>query len=74
LELGVLALDPSLDILWRHDLEWNHELIHVDDDEVWFDLLYEVEGLPQRIGERPWGFSLVDGRELFDESPPVSTT
>jgi hypothetical protein len=72
-ELGVLALDPSLELRWRHDLEWNHRLIHLDDREIWFDLKYEPDELPQRIGEEPWGFSVLDGRQLFDRRPPAST-
>jgi hypothetical protein len=69
-ELGVLALDPSLELRWRHDLEWNHRLIHLDDEEIWFDLKYEPADLPQRIGDEPWGFSVLDGRQLFDRRPP----
>lgn len=69
-ELGILALGPSLQMLWRQDLEWNHSLISLSDDEVWFDLMYESNEIPQRIGEAPWGYSIVDGRELFDGSPP----
>jgi hypothetical protein len=71
-ELGVLALDHSLELRWRHDLEWNHRLIHLDDEEIWFDLKYEAVGIPQRIGDEPWGFSVLDGRQLFDRSPPAS--
>jgi hypothetical protein len=71
-ELGVLALDPSLELRWRHDLEWNHRLIHLDYAEIWFDLKYEAVGMPQRIGDEPWGFSVLDGRQLFDRSPPAS--
>ena len=26
-EFGVLALDLSLELRWRHDLEWNHRLV-----------------------------------------------
>jgi hypothetical protein len=65
-ELGVLALDSRLDLRWRQDLEWNHRMIHLDDDQVWFDLMYESEDIPQKIGESPWGYSLSDGREIFD--------
>jgi len=71
-ELGILALDPSLELRWRHDLEWNHEIIYLDDNEIWFDLMYESAELPQRIGDEPWGFSVLDGRQLFDRSPPAS--
>lgn len=70
-ELGVLALDPSLELRWRHDLEWNHQLIYLDDSEIWFDLKYEPAELPQRIGDEPWGFSVLDGRQLFDRRPPT---
>ena len=71
-ELGVLALEPSLELRWRRDLEWNHRLIHVDDKEIWFDLMYEAEELPQKVGDEPWGFSVSEGRHLFDRSPPAS--
>jgi hypothetical protein len=71
-ELGVLALDHSLELRWRHDLEWNHRLIHLDDEEIWFDLKYEAVSIPQRIGDEPWGFSVLDGRHLFDRIPPAS--
>jgi hypothetical protein len=71
-ELGILALGPSLDLLWRHDLEWNHSLVSLDDQEVWFDLMYESNEVAQRIGDSPWGFRLADGRELFDRNPPGS--
>jgi hypothetical protein len=70
-ELGVLALDAALQLRWRHDLEWNHVAIHLDEEQVWFDLMYESAEVPQRIGERPWGYALADGRELFDASPPA---
>ena len=70
-EFGVLALEPSLELRWRHDLEWNHRLIYLDDTEVWFDLMYEAEELPQKIGEEPWGFSILNGRQLFDRPPPA---
>jgi len=70
-ELGVLALEPSLELRWRHDLEWNHRLIHLDDEEIWFDLKYEAVGIPQKIGDEPWGFSVLDGRQLFDRRPPA---
>jgi hypothetical protein len=69
-ELGVLALDPSLELRWRHDLEWNHQLIYLDDSEIWFDLKYEPAEIPQKIGDEPWGFSVLDGRQLFDRTPP----
>jgi hypothetical protein len=72
-ELGVLALDPSLELRWRHDLEWNHRLIYLDDSEIWFDLKYGPAELPQKIGDEPWGFSVLDGRQLFDRRPPAST-
>lgn len=39
-ELGVLASDHSLELRWRHDLEWNHELVYLNDEEVWFDLMF----------------------------------
>lgn len=42
-ELGVLALDRGLELRWRHDLEWNHEVIHLDENQVWFDLMYESD-------------------------------
>jgi len=71
-ELGVLALQPSLELRWRHDLEWNHRLIHVDDKEIWFDLMYEAKELPLKIGDEPWGFSVSEGRQLFDRNPPAS--
>lgn len=70
-EFGVLALEPSLELRWRHDLEWNHRLIYLDDTEVWFDLMYEADELPQKIGEEPWGFSVLNGRQLFDRRPPA---
>lgn len=69
-ELGILALGPSLELLWRHDLEWNHSMISLGDQEVWFDLMYESDEIAQRIGDKPWGLRLADGRELFDRSPP----
>jgi hypothetical protein len=68
----VLALEPSLELRWRHDLEWNHRLIYLDDREIWFDLMCEAEELPQTMGEEPCGFSSVDGRQLFGRSPPAS--
>lgn len=71
-ELGILAVDEQLDLLWRQDLDWNHRMIHLDGDEVWFDMMYESEEIPQRIGERPWGFATADGRELFDRKPPTT--
>ena len=71
-ELGVLALDLSLELRWRHDLDWNHRLIHLDDREIWFDLMYEAEEVSQKIGEEPWGFSVLEGRQLFDRRPPAT--
>ena len=71
-ELGLLALEPSLELRWRHDLEWNHRLIYLDDSEIWFDLMYEADEVPQQIGDEPWGFSALDGRQLFDRRPPAS--
>lgn len=71
-ELGIIVLDRSLNPRWRHDLDWNHRMIYLDDEQVWFDLMYEERGSPQRIGERPWGYALMDGRELLDDSPPTS--
>jgi len=68
-ELGVLALEPSLELRWRHDLEWNHRLIHVDDKEIWFDLMYEAEELPQKVGDEPWGFSVSRGSTLVRSKP-----
>jgi len=73
-ELGALALDGMLELVWRHDLDWNHRLIHTDDQELWFDMLYESRELPQRIGERPYGFSMIDGRQLFDRNPPTGSS
>lgn len=70
-ELGILGLGMSLELLWRHDLAWNHSIVALTDDEIWFDLMYETGEVPQRIGEAPWGFALVDGRELSDQSPPT---
>jgi hypothetical protein len=70
-ELGVLAVDSSLELRWRHDLEWNHQLIYLDDSEIWFDLKYDAAELPHRVGEEPWGFSVLDGRQLFDRRPPT---
>jgi hypothetical protein len=69
-ELGILALGPSSELVWRHDLEWNHTLISLDEHEVWFDLMYESADVPVLVGEAPWGFSLDDGRDLFDRVPP----
>lgn len=70
-ELGVLALDADLQLRWRHDLEWNHVAIHLDEEQLWFDLMYESEEVRQTIGERPWGYALADGRELIDAGPPA---
>jgi hypothetical protein len=70
-ELGVLGLGRSFELRWRQDLEWNHRVIHLDDNEIWFDLMYESNESSQRIGDQPWGFSTLDGRELFDRSPPA---
>lgn len=69
-ELGVLGLDDTLELRWRQDLEWNHQIVHLDEHEVWFDLMYESEDEPQRIGDQPWGLSVPTGRELFDRTPP----
>ena len=69
-EFGVLALEPSLELRWRHDLEWNHRLIYLDDTEVWFDLMYEAEDCPRRSGgahggSRSWtvGSCSIDARQ-----------
>ena len=70
-EVGVLCLGPSLELRWHHDLDWNHTIVSLDDSEVWFDLLYESDEVQQRIGEQPWGYSVPNGRELFDRTPPV---
>lgn len=70
-ELGVLALDSSLQLRWRHDLEWNHSIIYLDDREIWFDLKYESDELAQKIGDEPWGFSVLDGRQLLNRRPPA---
>jgi hypothetical protein len=70
-ELGLLALGTSIDVLWRHDLEWNHQMIHIDEKAIWFDLMYESSDIPQRIGEHPWGYSLQTGRELLGDLPPA---
>lgn len=67
-ELGILAVGPSLELLWQHDLGWNHSLTSLGDDEVWFDLMYESDDVPQRIGDAPWAYSLADGRELFGDN------
>jgi hypothetical protein len=69
-ELGILALDASFELRWRQDLDWNHRIVYVDDEEIWFDLFYEARDLPQRIGDEPYGFSVVTGRQLFDHRPP----
>lgn len=69
-ELGVLALDRDLELLWRQDLQWNHEVIHLDDAEIWFDFLYDSEDGLERIGVEPYGFSVVTGGQLFDRRPP----
>lgn len=71
-ELGILALDPSFEVRWRHDLEWNHRLIHLGDEEIWFDLMYESEDVPLRIGDQPWGYSTLTGQELLDRNPPAA--
>lgn len=68
-ELGVLVLDSDLSLRWRQDLEWNHQVIQLDDRSIWFDLKYEAIDDPQRIGDQPYGFSLADGHELLDEKP-----
>jgi hypothetical protein len=68
-ELGVLGLDHTLRLRWRQDLQWNHEIIHIDDREVWFDYHYDSE--TERSGVKPWGLSIPTGRELFDRSPPI---
>jgi hypothetical protein len=70
-ELGVLAIDDQLELRWRQDLEWNHEITHLDDDEIWFDFMYDSANLTQRIGVEPCGFSVRTGRQLFDRTPPV---
>jgi len=69
-ELGILGLEGSFELLWRQDLEWNHEIVHLDDREVWFDYHYDSE--TEKVGKRPWGFSVSTGRELFDRRPPSS--
>jgi hypothetical protein len=69
-ELDVLALDASFELRWRQDLEWNHEIIHLDDDEIWFDFFYDSLDGSQRIGVEPYGCSVVTGRHLFDRRPP----
>jgi hypothetical protein len=69
-ELGVLALDRDLELLWRQDLRWNHEIIHLDVSEIWFDYLYDSENGLERIGVEPYGFSVLTGRQLFDRRPP----
>jgi len=61
-ELGVLALDRDLELLWRQDLRWNHEIIHLDVSEIWFDYLYDSENGLERIGVEPYGFSVLTGR------------
>lgn len=70
-ELGIIALDRSLDLCWRHDLDWNHRMVYLDDEQVWFDLMYEERDPSQPVGGRPWGYALGDGRELLDEPPPT---
>ncbi len=50
----------------------NHRLIHLDDEEMWIDLEYESVDIPQRIDDEPWGFSVFDGRQLFDRRPPAT--
>jgi hypothetical protein len=72
-ELGILALDTSFQIRWRQDLDWNHEIIHIDDDEIWFDYFYDSEDGSQRIGTEPYGFAVATGRQLFDRRPPQGT-
>jgi hypothetical protein len=69
-ELGVLVIDHELKLRWRHDLEWNHSLAYIDDSQVWFNLMYDSEENVQRVEERPWGFSILDGHELFDTNMP----
>ena len=68
-ELGVLVLDSSLRLRWRQDLEWNHCVVSVGSDEIWFDVMYESEESLQRVGEAPFGFGLSDGRELRGRRP-----
>lgn len=69
-ELGVLALDGLFELRWRQDLDWNHEIIHVDDDEMWFDYFYDSADGSQRSGIEPYGFAVATGRQLFDRRPP----
>jgi hypothetical protein len=69
-ELGVIVLDGTFELLWRQDLEWNHEIVHLDDREIWFDFHYDSE--TEKVGTRPWGFSMSTGHELFDRRPPSS--
>ena len=75
LEFGVLAPDPSLELRWQHDLEWNRRLIYLDDTGDWFDLMYEdlmyeAEELPQKIGDEPRGSRA--GRAAVVRSSPAS--
>jgi hypothetical protein len=69
-ERGVLALDRDLELIWRQDLRWNHEIIHLDEAEIWFDYLYDSENGLERIGVEPYGFFVVTGGQLFDRRPP----
>jgi hypothetical protein len=71
-ELGILALDPSFELRWRQDLVWNHQIVHLDDAEIWFDYFYDSGS--QRIGVEPYGFSVASGRQLFDRRPPDGAT
>ena len=73
-ELGILALDPSFELRWRQDLVWNHEIVHLDDGEIWFDYFYDSRDGSQRIGVEPYGFSVASGRQLFDRRPPDGAT
>jgi hypothetical protein len=72
-ELGILALDPTLELCWRQDLDWNHQVVYIDDEEIWFDYFYDPEDGAQRMGVEPYGFAVATGAQLFDRKPPGTT-